>query len=88
MICREGGQWFSKTGLSSYNQVTGTQISSDNKITPLRAYPPIKGNFEDPVVWRDNVQYNRIVNDWLGRIAFYERSKDGINWKAESGKIV
>jgi hypothetical protein len=86
MICRGGGQWFSQTGLSSYNQVTGTQIAADGKITPLRAYPPIKGNFEDPVVWRDNVQYNLIVNDWLGRIAFYERSKDGINWKTESGE--
>jgi hypothetical protein len=86
MICRGGGQWFSQTGLSAYNQVTGTFISADNKITPLRAYPPVKGNFEDPVVWRDNVQYNLIVNDWLGRIAFYERSKDGVNWKVESGE--
>jgi len=32
------------------------------------------------------VQYNLIVNDWLGRIAFYERSKDGVNWKVESGE--
>ena len=68
MICRGGGQWFSQTGLSSYNQVTGTRIDAENKIIPLRAYPPVKGNFEDPVVWRDNVQYNLIVNDWLGRI--------------------
>jgi len=86
MICRGGGQWFSQTGLSPYNQVTGTQIAADKKITPLRAYPPITGNFEDPVVWRDNVQYNLIVNDWLGRIAFYERSKDGVKWKVESGE--
>ena len=75
MICRGGGVWFSETGISSYNQVTET-----------RAYPPIKGNFEDPVVWRDNVQYNMIVNDWLGRIAYYERSKDGVTWKVESGE--
>jgi hypothetical protein len=86
MICRGGGQWFSQTGISPYNQVTGTQITADKKITPLRAYPPVKGNFEDPVVWRDNVQYNLIVNDWLGRIAFYERSKDGVTWKVESGE--
>ncbi|MCX6237308.1 MAG: glycoside hydrolase family protein [Bacteroidia bacterium] len=86
MICRGGGQWFSQTGLSAYNQVTGTRIGSDKKITPLRAYPQRPGNFEDPVVWRDNVQYNLIVNDWLGRIAVYERSKDGVNWKVESGE--
>jgi hypothetical protein len=86
MICRGGGQWISQSGLTSYGQVTGTKIGSDNKIVPLRAYPPVEGRFEDPVVWRDNVQYNLIVNDWLGRIAFYERSKDGVNWKVESGE--
>lgn len=86
MICRGGGQWFSQTGLSSYNQVTGTRIAPDIKITPLRAYPQRPGNFEDPVVWRDNIQYNLIVNDWLGRIAIYERSKDGVNWITESGE--
>ncbi len=86
MICRGGGQWFSQTGLSAYNQVTGTRIDSAKKIIPLRAYPQRPGNFEDPVVWRDNIQYNLIVNDWLGRIAVYERSKDGIHWKIESGE--
>lgn len=86
MICRGGGQWFSQTGLSSYGQVTGTKVGADNKIIPVRAYPAIEGRFEDPVVWRDNVQYNLIVNDWLGRIAFYERSKDGVTWKVESGE--
>jgi hypothetical protein len=86
MICRGGGQWFSQTGLSSYSQVTGTRIDADNKIIPLRAYPAVEGRFEDPVVWRDNVQYNLIVNDWLGRIAFYERSKDGVNWIVEPGE--
>jgi hypothetical protein len=87
MICRGGGQWFSQTGLSSYNQVTGTRLDAANtKIIPLRAYPQRPGNFEDPVVWRDNVQYNLIVNDWLGRVAVYMRSKDGISWKVESGE--
>jgi hypothetical protein len=86
MICRGGGQWFSQTGLSPYGQVTETRIDENNKIVPLRAYPQRPGNFEDPVVWRDNVQYNLIVNDWLGRIAVYERSKDGVHWKVESGE--
>jgi hypothetical protein len=56
MICRGGGQWISQTGSTPYGQVTGSKIGSDNKITPLRAYPSIEGRFEDPVVWRDNVQ--------------------------------
>jgi len=33
-----------------------------------------------------NVQLCLIVNDWFGRIAVYERSKDGVNWKVESGE--
>ena len=26
------------------------------------------------------------MNDWLGRIAFYQRSKDGINWITDPGE--
>lgn len=75
MVCRGGGVWISKTGISAYNQ-----------ITDRRVYPNVKGEFEDPVVWRDNVQYHLIVNDWLGRIAFYQRSKDGVNWVTDPGE--
>ena len=75
MVCRGGGIWISQTGLSSYNQ-----------ITDRRVYPPVEGAFEDPVVWRDHVQYHLIVNDWLGRIAFYQRSKDGVNWVTDPGE--
>lgn len=75
MICRGGGVWISKDGLSAYNQ-----------ISDKRVYPPVKGEFEDPVVWRDSIQYHLIVNDWMGRIAFYQRSKDGLNWVTEQGE--
>ncbi|MBN2180336.1 MAG: glycoside hydrolase family protein [Sedimentisphaerales bacterium] len=75
MVCRGGGIWFSKTGISPYNQVTDKRV-----------YPAVAGNFEDPVVWRTPVQYHMIVNDWRGRIAYYLRSKDGVNWKVEPGE--
>ncbi|EYA41080.1 glycoside hydrolase family protein [Bacteroides fragilis] len=75
MICRGGGVWISRSGLSPYNQ-----------ITERRAYPNVKGEFEDPVVWRDSLQYHLIVNDWLGRIAFYQRSLDGVHWVTEQGE--
>lgn len=75
MVCRGGSIWISQTGLSPYNQ-----------ITDKRVYPPVKGEFEDPVVWRDHIQYHLIVNDWLGRIAFYLRSKDGVNWVTDPGE--
>lgn len=75
MVCRGGGIWISEDGLSEYNQ-----------ITDKRVYPDVDGRFEDPVIWKDHVQYHMIVNDWLGRIAFYLRSKDGIKWVTDPGE--
>lgn len=75
MVCRGGGVWISRNGLSTYQQVTGRSI-----------YPAVEGRFEDPVVWRDSLQYHLIVNDWLGRIAYYQRSLDGVHWVTEPGE--
>lgn len=75
MVCRGGGVWISKDGLSPYKQLTDERV-----------YPAVEGRFEDPVVWRDDLQYHLIVNDWLGRIAFYQRSKDGVHWVTEPGE--
>ncbi len=75
MVCRGGGVWVSRDGLSPYRQ-----------LTDKRVYPDVDGRFEDPVVWRDSLQYHLIVNDWLGRIAFYQRSKDGLHWVTEQGE--
>ncbi len=75
MVCRGGGIWISRNGVTEYN------LLSDKS-----AYPPVEGEFEDPVVWRDSIQYHMIVNDWLGRIAFYQRSKDGLHWITEPGE--
>lgn len=75
MVCRGGGIWISRNGLTTYEQ-----------LTDQRVYPPVEGRFEDPVVWRDHLQYHLIVNDWLGRIAYYQRSKDGLNWVTEQGE--
>ena len=75
MVCRGGGIWVSRDGLSEYNQ-----------LTDKRVYTDVDGRFEDPVIWRDHIQYHLIVNDWLGRIAFYLRSKDGVNWVVDPGE--
>ena len=75
MVCRGGGIWISRDGLSEYNQLTDSRV-----------YPNVKGRFEDPVIWRDHIQYHMIVKDWLGRIAFYLRSKDGVNWVTDPGE--
>ena len=75
MVCRGGGVWISETGISPYRQVTDKSV-----------YPAVEGRFEDPVVWRTNIQYHLVVNDWYGRIAYYLRSKDGIHWKVDPGE--
>lgn len=75
MVCRGGGVWVSRDGLAPYRQITEERI-----------YPPVDGEFEDPVVWRDSLQYHLIVNDWLGRIAYYQRSLDGVHWVTEQGE--
>lgn len=75
MVCRGGGIWISRDGLSEYGQ-----------LTDKRVYPTVSGRFEDPVIWRDHIQYHMIVNDWLGRIAFYLRSKNGVDWVVDPGE--
>lgn len=47
---------------------------------------PAKMGYEDPMVWRTEVQYHTIVNDWHGRTAYHLRSKDGVHWKEDPGE--
>ncbi len=75
MICRGGGVWISRDGKSPYQQISTESI-----------YPKREGKFEDPVVWRDNIQYHLIVNDWLGRVAYYLRSANGVEWVEDCGE--
>ncbi|MDL5511274.1 glycoside hydrolase family protein, partial [Arenibacter sp. M-2] len=75
MVCRGGGIWVSEDGTATYEQVSDKSV-----------YPHVEGAFEDPVIWRDNIQYHMIVNDWLGRVAYYLRSKDGFQWKTDPGE--
>ncbi len=76
MVTRGGRVGISKDGLSPFVIVTPDSI-----------YPKVdQANLEDPVVWRDEIQYHLVVNDWIGRTAFYMRSKDGIKWIWDDGK--
>ncbi len=47
---------------------------------------PPKYAYEDPMIWRTEVQYHLIVNDWHGRVATHMRSKDGVHWKEDPGE--
>lgn len=73
-LMRHGDMCVSRTGLSTYH-----------RLTDERVYPEIEGRFEDPALWRTNVQYHLITHDWQGRIAYHMRSKDGIHWKLDDG---
>ena len=73
-VCRGGAIWLSEDGIKPFVMMTG------------RVYPDVAGRFEDPVLWRDEVQYHLVVNDWLGRVAWYLTSPDGFNWTTQPGE--
>ncbi|MFY0626956.1 MAG: hypothetical protein JXR07_11710 [Reichenbachiella sp.] len=77
----------------------GAMMISENR-DPLGPYEvltsPIQGNqiipekyrnsnYEDPVIWRDEVQFHMIINAFWDYRAIYLRSPDGINWKFNVG---
>lgn len=74
-VSRRGYIWASQTGAPQWAEVSSESV-----------YPKVDGVFEDPVIWKDDVQYHIIVNDWKGRIAYYLRSKDGFHWKTDPGE--
>ena len=74
-VCRGGGIWLSEDGIKPFVQMS-----------ERRVYPDVEGRFEDPVLWRDEVQYHMIVNDWLGRVAWYLTSPDGFDWTTQPGE--
>ena len=74
MVCRGGGIWISQNG-QTFNQISNASV-----------YPAVERRFEDPVLWKSELQYHIIVNDWYGRIAYYLRSKNGIDWKVDQGE--
>lgn len=75
-ISRHGHLWISPDGIQPFAK------KSDKSI-----YPNIDiDTFEDPVIWKDHVQYNVIVNDWKGRIAYHLVSPDGVSWETRPGE--
>lgn len=74
-VSRRGYIWASKDGGEDWSEVSAESV-----------YPKVPGIFEDPVMWKDDIQYHIIVNDWKGRIAYYLRSLDGFHWKTEPGE--
>lgn len=74
MVNKNGYVFISETGNEQFKQISDQSV-----------YPAIKNHFEDPVIWKDEVQFHLIVNDWSARTAFHLRSPDGIHWKWDPG---
>ncbi len=80
MIDRGGGIWVSRDGLTEpWHQLTDASVYLNSEIKN-------RGTLEDPVIWRDHLQYHMVVNDWMARYAYYYRSLDGLHWVKEAGK--
>lgn len=57
---------------------------------PLQGNPVVpekyrNSNYEDPVLWKDEVQFHMIINAFLDYRAIYLRSPDGIHWICDPG---
>jgi hypothetical protein len=75
MLDRSSRVWIKPNDAAAFVQMT------KHKVVPTHMH----GDYEDPVVWRTEVQYHMIINDWSGRIAYHMRSPDGINWTVDPG---
>ena len=76
MLDRVMRVWLKENGSDEFQMVSGRPVQPKN----------IPGRYEDPMVWRTEVQYHTIVNDWYGRTAYHLRSKDGVHWKGDPGE--
>ncbi|MGY6649756.1 hypothetical protein [Wenyingzhuangia sp. IMCC45574] len=81
-VTKAGGMMVSKgtNPLGPYKVITGPLQGS--KVIPEQYR---NSNFEDPVLWKDEVQYHMMINAFLDYRAIYLRSSDGIHWKFNSG---
>ncbi len=59
-----------------------TDVIQKNKTIPER-YRNL--NYEDPTIWKDEVQFHCLINAFLDKRAIYLRSPDGIHWECDPG---
>ncbi|RJE72526.1 hypothetical protein [Reichenbachiella sp. MSK19-1] len=59
-----------------------TDVIQKNESIPERYR---HSNYEDPVMWRDEVQFHLLINAFLDKRAIYLRSPDGIRWTFDPG---
>lgn len=77
MVIKNGTIWHSSDGVKEFKQLTGGSVYFKPNHLPAK--------YEDPVIWKDEVQFHLIYNDCLRREAYYMRSPDGVNWHVDPG---
>ncbi|MEM6830919.1 MAG: glycoside hydrolase family protein, partial [Bacteroidota bacterium] len=60
-------------------------ITEQMKGNPIIPEQYRKSVYEDPVLWKDEVQYHMLINAFLDKRCIYLRSPDGIHWKFNPG---
>ena len=81
IVTKNGAMMISKNGLLGPYKILTDPVMA-NTTLPKR----YSGwNYEDPVMWKDEVQYHMIINAFIAKRAIYLRSGDGVNWVFEPG---
>jgi len=80
-VTKAGNMMRSESGLLGPYKVLTADVNA-NKTIPERFR---NSNYEDPVMWRDEVQFHMLINAFLDYRAIYLRSQDGIHWKCDTG---
>lgn len=63
-----------------------TQLTTATSYKRLPADNGKSTKLEDPVIWRDEIQYHCVYHDWNSPMGLYLRSPDGITWTWMEGK--
>ncbi|MCL7762523.1 hypothetical protein MPF19_03785 [Polaribacter sp. Z014] len=60
-------------------------VSKEIRHNPIIPEKYRKSGYEDPVLWKDDVQFHMMINAFWDYRAIYLRSPDGIHWKFNLG---
>lgn len=82
LVNKFGGMMMSESTdpLGPYNILTGFIQQNETVPEKYRQY-----GYEDPVIWRDQVQFHMMINAFWNYRCIYLRSPDGIHWKCDPG---
>ncbi len=80
-VTKGGAMMISDSGPLGPYQVL-TKPIQHNEIIPEKYR---NSNYEDPVIWKDEVQFHMMINAFWDYRAIYLRSPDGIHWKFNPG---